>query len=158
MPYQRVSGSGRPTHDPDAPPVTMDGARTFALGILIRERPPGEPERHPCGGAVLATPVGAPDPRADLDAFRLVGSQTIHDETGRAWTTDRYVAKADAGAYLWVQNVGGGIAFAPDDGASCPAPRFDAGPFNILLHIEGPERVDLRYSPGARPAPRDAMG
>lgn len=158
LPYQRVSGTGRPTRDPNAPPVTMDGARTFALGILIREAPPGAPVRHACGGAVVATPEGWPDPRGSFDAFRLVGSQTIHDAAGRAWTTDRYAAKENASSYIWVQNVGGGTRFLPDDGGDCPAPRFGSGPLNILLHIEGADRVDLRYSPSTRPAPRDAMG
>lgn len=143
----------RPVEDPDAPNVTMDGAPSYALAILIREtwaqRDGTLEERHPCGGVVVAVPAGWPDPRSHFDAFvhDAEGNATVVDERGRAWLTQRYVAKANASAFLWAQNVGGGPAFAPDAGGHCPAPMYDEGPLNILMHVEGPDRVDLWFHP-----------
>lgn len=139
--------------DPDAPAVTMNGTPSFAIALLVREtwtaRDGSMEERHPCGGVVVAVPAGWPDPRAHFGAFEHdpEGNATVVDERGRAWLTQRYVAKANASAFLWAQHVGGGTEFVADSGGHCAAPMYEEGPLNVLIHVEGPERVDLWYHP-----------
>lgn len=101
---------------------------------------------------MVAVPAGWPDPRSHFDAFEhdAEGNATVVDARGRSWLTQRYVAKANASAALWAQNVGGGGEFAADAGGHCPATMYEEGPLNILLHVDGPdrpERVDLWYHP-----------
>lgn len=145
-PREPSAPATEPARDPDAPNVTLDGAPSFASAILVRESLGARGERHPCGGAVLATAPGAPDPRPHMGALAYAGTLTIEDDEGVAWVTDRYML---GNASVWVQNVGGARGFFADEGRDhCPAARG----FNVLLHADGPADLEVRFSPAGRPA------
>lgn len=163
----------RPAADPAAPLVFHNGTPEAATAVLIQEpfsRSPYRPptDRPVCGGAVIAIPQGAPDPLKLLPpAFgprhgpepTYEASRMVTDTRGREWTTDLYHAHQETTNRtweMWVVNVGGGLAYAPDDGQrACRPIMTGSTPFNALVHawaFEG--ELDLYYSPTARfPAP-----
>lgn len=147
-----------PTADPEAPPVTLGGAPSHALPVLVRERfGPRDETRTPCGGAIVATAPEAADPRLRMGEARYVESYELVDEAGKTWVTDHYALETDGNTTgLWVSNVGG-AAWSPDDGhASCPAWANGTKEYNVLLHARGIERVALYFSPAGRPAEPEA--
>lgn len=151
--------AAKPARDPAAPPVTLAGEESFAMTALVRESSSDRGRmrvREPCGGALLAAPPGAPDPRTRYDALRYTQTHTLLDERGHGWLTDRYVdagEPANASLMVWVQNVGGGRGWRADDGAShCPSLSHNGTAYNILLHAEGVETLELRFAPAGRPA------
>lgn len=140
----------RPTRDLNGPAVFLEGEPTLAMPVLVREKSIRS-ARDPCGGAVLAVPVGAMDPRRRFDALAYADTRTLVDEQGTSWITDRYVDQNEpenATRMVWAQNLGGGRGWRPDMGESCPT----TATHNAILHVAGPVEADVFFSPAGRPA------
>lgn len=141
--------------DPQAPPVWRAGETTFASAVLVKETWRDrrvEQTRHPCGGAIFASAEGWGDPRPHAAAFTYVESIALRDGLGRLWVTDLYAHPQHEGVVLWVQNLGGDASFVPDEHPhDCDPRERGSGPWNALLHVEGPARLDVWYSPSVRP-------
>lgn len=143
-------GTIRPAKDADHPAVTRDGSASFALVALVQERIGGS-ARAPCGGALVGVVPGAGDPRSRWDALSFVQTETLVDERGYGWLTDVYADRDDATRKVWVQNVGGARGWTPDDGRSHCAPlQHGDRSYNVMLHADGPEEIELFFSPASR--------
>lgn len=142
-----------PAADPDAPPVTREGEASTAAALHLYERVARGREmasRGLCGGAVLAVPEGAEDPRGDLSRLEYVRSHRLETADGRAWVTDEYRVGEEGRA--WIANVLGGLAFQEDDGSTCEPPAHEGKPYNVLLHAPGVERLQVWMLAHGRPA------
>lgn len=143
----------------DSVPATDEAGRPVDVAVAaVRETMwshGGEPRhRYACGGAVLAVVPGAEDPRGHEDAYRYLHSTRVVGPDNTTWVTDVYARLGDNGprGRVWVGNVGGGEAFRSDDGSAggCAPASHGNLTYNVMLHIDAVEEVEVFYAPVAR--------
>lgn len=103
-----------------------------AVAVHVSESTP-EGLREPCGGWVLATAAGLPDPRGSSATLAYVESYRIEDPNGYVWIVDRFAVAGVPGADVFtVPVIGYDVAdTGPASGFTCAAypdtaPSWDA--------------------------------